>query len=315
MELRQVKYLLAAVESGSLGKAASELGLATSALSQQVSRLESELSVRLLNRSTTGVTPTQAGESCCAQMRLAMRHVDAAIDAAKGARLSGSVALGLASTTSSILALPIIETMGSKYPGVRLKIVEGMSGHLANMLKMRQIDLAILFNQESVGFAGSEAIPLLDERLFLIGPDNENLPKSVSENQWSTVGISTLSDLPLILPSRGHGLRGSLDRAFTSLNIQPNLSMEIDSLAVIMDAVAKGFGYTIQPSAALTRISDGKLRVWSIADSNAYRTNLLASLPDRELSPAALALRAQIRKNAARLVREGKWIGATLHDS
>jgi LysR family tcuABC transcriptional regulator len=315
MELRQIKYLLAAIDHGSIGKAACELGLATSALSQQISRLESELAVRLLNRGTTGVTPTQAGESFCAQMRLAMRHIDAATEAAKGARLSGAVSLGLAPTTSSILALPIIEAMRQRYPGVRLQIVEGMSGHLANMLKSRQIDLAVLFNHEAVGFAGSEAIPMLDERLFLIGPSNDGLPVATEEDKWPTLQISALKGLPLILPSRGHGLRGSLDRAFASQNIQANLTMEIDSLAVIMDAVAKGIGYTIQPGAALNRIIDTQLSVWSIEDANAFRTNILASLPDKELSPAALALRAQLRKTASRLVRDGLWIGATLHEN
>jgi LysR family tcuABC transcriptional regulator len=313
MELRQLKYLLTAVECGSLGKAAAQLGLATSALSQQISRLESELSARLLNRGVSGVTTTEAGAAFCQHITLALRNIDAAVASAQGARLSGVVSLGLAPTTSSVLALPLIETMAKRYPSVRLQLVEGMSGHLENMLKARQIDLAVLFNTESVSFAGGEAIPLLDESLFLIGRPAQPLMKLGEERVGDPINLSELAALPLIMPSRGHGLRLSLDRAFAAAKQSPNIVLEIDSLAVIMDAVSAGLGYTIQPGAALTRSTVTGLEVRPIADPGVYRTNLLASLPDHELSPAALALRAQLRKVVSRLVRKGAWLGTRLH--
>lgn len=310
MELRQLKYLVTAVECGSLGKAAAHLGMATSALSQQISRLESELSTRLLVRGASGVTPTEAGAAFCRHAMLALRHVDAAAASAQGARLSGMVSLGLAPTTASVMALPLIEAMSRRYPSIRLQLVEGMSGHLAGMLKLRQIDLAVLFNAESVTFAKGEAIPLLDESLFLISAPSEG----GDDTQDIPVALRDLSGLPLILPSRGHGLRASLDRSFEAAHVAPNIVMEIDSLAVIMDVVTAGLGYTIQPGAALARVSVGGLAVRPISDKEVHRTNLLASLPEHELSPAALALRAQLRKVVAGLVRDGRWLGATLHD-
>ena len=312
MELRQLKYLVTAVECGSLGKAAAQLGMATSALSQQISRLESELSTRLLVRGASGVVPTEAGAAFCRNATLALRHIDAAAASAQGARLSGVVSLGLTPTTASILALPLIKRMARRYPNIRLQLVEGMSGHLAGMLKLRQIDLAVLFNTESVTFAGSEAIPLLDESLFLISAMKTDGSEFL---QQGPIGLADLAGLPLILPSRAHGLRTSLDRSFGAADMTPNIVMEIDSLAVIMDAVGAGLGYTIQPGAALARSSVARLDVHPITNNDARRTNLLASLPEHELSPAALALRAQLRKVVGGLVRDGKWMGATLHDS
>ena len=61
MELRQLRYLVRVVELGSISRAALDLDLAQSALSQQISQLESELSTRLLQRSSKGVTATEAG--------------------------------------------------------------------------------------------------------------------------------------------------------------------------------------------------------------------------------------------------------------
>lgn len=308
MEIRQLRYLVAAVQCGSIGSAAAELGMVTSALSQQISRLESELSTRLLIRGVSGVTPTEAGAAFCAHATLALRNIDAAVVSAQGARLTGIVSLGLAPTTSSVLALPLITAMARRYPDIRLQLVEGMSGHLANMLKTRQIDLAVLFNTEAVVFAKSEAIPLLDETLYLIG-------RASLEATMGTVSLVEAATLPLIFPSRGHGLRSSLDRSFSAKKVCPNIVLEIDSLSVIMDAVAAGLAYTIQPGAALARVSMADFSVRALSDPEAHRTSLLASLPEHELSPAALALRAQLRKVVAALVREGKWFGATLHEA
>ncbi|GAA4159142.1 LysR family transcriptional regulator [Shinella granuli] len=310
MELRQLRYLVTAVECGSLGKAAAQLGMATSALSQQISRLESELSVRLLVRGASGVTTTEAGATFCQHATLALRHIDAAAVTAQGARLAGVVSLGLAPTTASVLALPLIKAMARHYPNIRLQLVEGMSGHLAGMLKQRQIDLAILFNHETVTFAKSEAIPLLDESLFLIGPAGEE----GAEGTENRVTLAELSGLALVLPSKGHGLRASLDRAFAAAKVTPNIVMEIDSLAVIMDVVSSGLGHTIQPGAALARSPVRSLSVRAISDAGVHRTNLLANLPEHELSPASLALRAQLRKVVAGLVRDGRWLGASLHE-
>jgi LysR family tcuABC transcriptional regulator len=60
MELRQLRYFVRTVELGSMGRAALDLDLVQSALSQQISRLESELSKRLLQRKAKGVVPTEA---------------------------------------------------------------------------------------------------------------------------------------------------------------------------------------------------------------------------------------------------------------
>ncbi|MBI1622752.1 LysR family transcriptional regulator [Aquamicrobium zhengzhouense] len=313
MELRQLKYLLSAVECGSLGKAAAQLGVATSALSQQISRLESELSTRILVRSASGVTPTEAGTLFCQHATLALRHIDAAVEAAQGARLTGVVSLGLAPTTSSILALPLIQAMNRRYPDIRLQLVEGMSGHLSGMLKARQIDLAVLFGPDNSS-ASRDMTPLLDETLFLIGR-SELLQQANIAAGTGDLSLRQIASLPVILPSRGHGLRDSLDRAFANAECRPEIQMEIDSLAVIMEVVSAGLGVTIQPGAALTRAPAKKLAFVPLTTSEVRRSNVLVSLPDHELAPAALALRAQLRKVVAKLVRDGRWLGAVLHES
>src|SRR3546814_21011424 len=91
-----------------MGKAARRLNVVTSALSQQISRLESELSTRLLQRTSTGAVPTDAGLAFFRRAQLALRHIDEAARAARQARLSGYVSVGLAPTTAEVIGLPPI---------------------------------------------------------------------------------------------------------------------------------------------------------------------------------------------------------------
>ncbi len=309
MELRQFRYFVRVVDLGSLGRAAKELGVVTSALSQQISRLEGELSTRLLNRSASGVRATDAGMAFYKQAQLTLRHADDAVQAAQQARLSGHVNVGMSSSTSAVLALPFIAAMRERYPDVRLRLVESLSGNLNAMLNARQLDLAVLFE---VG-AGQRwtVLPLLEERLFLLGL--RNMPE-MQHFRGTRRALAQLADVPLVLPSRTHGLRAVVDAAFARARCEPRIILEVDGLAVLMDAVRAGIGATIQPGAAAVRLPEDAVIRIEISDSQARRQNMLASLDDSELSPAALAARVVLRDVASALVTEGLWPGAALHE-
>jgi LysR family tcuABC transcriptional regulator len=308
MELRQVRYFVRVVELGSMGRAAADLGVVTSALSQQISRLESELSTRLLQRTASGVVPTDAGLAFLRQAQLMLRHADAAVQAAQQSRLSGQVSIGLAPTTASVLGLPLVLAMRERYPEVRLHLVEALSGHLTSMLNARQIDLAILFRTDAA--RRWSVLPLLDERLFVIGLDS--MPGMPAQPR---VRLQRLADLPLVLPSGPHGLRATIDAAFATAGVRPNVVAEIDSLAMLMDTVRAGLCATIQPGAATARLDDPRLVLREVADAQVSRASLLASISDDELPPAGLAARVVITDVARDLVRTGHWPGARLHEA
>jgi LysR family tcuABC transcriptional regulator len=184
MELRQLRYFVRVVELGGLGRAAKDLGLVTSALSQQISRLEGELCTRLLQRSAGGVCPTDAGMAFYRQAQMSLRHADDAVLAAQQARLSGHVSVGMPPTTSAVFAMPFITAMRKRYPDVRLRFVESLSGNLATMLNARQLDVAVLFDSSSA--RRLEVLPLLEERLFLIGA--RDMPESGGLRQFDPIG-------------------------------------------------------------------------------------------------------------------------------
>ena len=310
MELRQLRYLVRVIELGSISRAALDLELVQSALSQQISRLESELSTRLLQRSSKGVTPTEAGLAFFREAQLVLRHAEQAVRSAQESRLSGSVSVGMAPTTAAVLGLPLLRAMRERYPDVRLHVVESLSGHLTAMLNARQLDLAILFDSQA-GRRWS-VMPLLEEKLFLI---ESRQPTSVTAAKPpKRMSVAQLAGLPLILPTGSHGLRSTLEGAFARAKCKPNVVAEIDSLAMLMDAVDNGLGCTVQPWAAVGRYADAaqRFKLTEISDTLARRATALCSLSDDELSPAGLAARVVLADCAREAVLSGRWVGARL---
>jgi LysR family transcriptional regulator, regulatory protein for tcuABC len=311
MELRQLRYFVRVIECGSLTRAAAELDVVQSALSQQISRLETELSTRLLIRSSQGTLPTEAGLAFFREAQLALRHAEQATRAAQHSRLMGSVSVGLAPTSCSVLGMPLLLKVREKYPDVRLQIVESLSGHLASMLNARQLDLAVLYGAHTA--RRWSTTPLLEERLFFI----QSRTAPVLPSAAASLSLSDLGGVPLIVPTGSHGLRHALDAAFTRANLQPTLAAEIDSLSTLMSAVDAGLGATIQPWSATSRFPDAaqRLRLSEIVEGEAVRRSLLCSLSNDELSPAALAVRVVLAACARDLVKTGTWIGARLSPS
>jgi LysR family transcriptional regulator, regulatory protein for tcuABC len=314
MELKQLRYFVRVVELGSMSRAALDLDLAQSGLSQHISKLEGELCTRLLQRSPQGVTPTEAGVAFYREAQLTLRHADQAMRAAQQSRLSGTVSVGLAPTTAAVLGLPLMRAMRERYPDVRLHMVESLSGHLASMLNARQLDLAVLFDSRIHASHNLQTarrwsvMPLLEEDLFFMAS-----AAHARTDFPTTMDLAQLATEPLILPTGPHGLRSTLDAAFAQARVTPHVVLEIDSLAMLMEAVDAGLGATLQPGAAVARFADAatRFRLARITEPHVTRQNLLCSLSDDELPPAALAARVVLADCARALVRQGQWFGAT----
>ena len=218
LELRQLRYFLRIVDLGSMGKAAIELDIATAALSQQITKLERELGVTLLHRSSSGTKLTEAGSVFYRSAQLVLRHADDAVSIAQRMQITGRVSIGLTPATISALAMPFFEAMKSKYPEVEVHIVESFSGYLSNMLNLRQLDLAVLFEIESA--YSWEITPLLSEGLF-----------ALYSPYFEISAVDSLSFL-LELVRSGHGISIQQSAVTTrALSIGLNVTQLIDPQA------------------------------------------------------------------------------------
>jgi len=307
VDLRQLRYFTQIVESGSLSKASRQLFIAQPALSQQLSKLEDEVGKPLFNRSSKGVTPTENGLALYHHARFMLRQLDQALSIARkeSGAVHGMVSVGLPATTVSALGLPLVRRVRERYPSILLNVVEGMSGHLGQMMRLGQLDLAVLFASDVAQDVSVDA--LLEEELFVMLPKHSTLvpPRRTS------VTLAEAAALPLILPTGEHGLRRRIAAEFEQRNLSPRIVAEIDSLSLLMTCVHDGIGATIKPMAAV-HLEGERGRQWralSISDARLARRNYLYSLPPQRLSTAASVVAAELRATAIELVETGAWSG------
>ena len=310
MDLRQLRYFAQIVESGSFSKASRQLFIAQPALSQQLSKLEDEVGKPLLNRSSKGVTPTDNGLALYHHARFLLRQLDQALSIARqeSGDVHGMVSVGLPATTVSAIGLPLVRRIHERYPGVLLNVVEGMSGHLGQMMRLGQLDLAVLFSSDVA--SDLSAIALLEEELFVMLPRSSPLVAP----RRTGLTIAEVASLPLILPTGTHGLRRRIDAEFEQRSLSAQVVVEIDSLSLLMGCVYSGMGATIKPMSAL-QLEGERGREWralSITDARITRHNYLYSIAPTMLSPAAAVVATELRDTAHRLVQSGEWTGVEL---
>lgn len=309
MELRHLECFVRTVESGSTDRAAADLGLSTTDLMRIISSLEQELCTPLLQDPVgSSIAPTDAGIRFFRDAQLTLRHAEMAVRASRDTVLSGTVKVGFPPAAAAVLGLPLMRSMRERYPDVQLNLVESLSGHLADLLVTRHLDLAVLYSSSALPQGRWTVTPLAVERLFFI----QSADRPVLESLPQRLGLQTLRGVPLILPSASFELRNLLDAAFHRARFQPNISSEIDSLGLIFDAVEAGFGATVQAWSGMCRHRDyaARFRFAEILAAEAQRICTICSLPNEDLSPAAMATRVILAVSARELIRSGAWQGA-----
>lgn len=311
MDIRQLRYFIAIVESRSFSRAAERLHVAQPALSQHVLSMEAELGVSLLLRSARGVTPTEEGLRLLDHARLIDAQLASLHDDVRGraALPSGEVRFGMPGTVSEQLGVPLIEAARRQYPEIRIRIAEAMSGFVLGWLREGTVDIAMLYN-----VADEKRLVMhqaLTEDIRLFGrPDMKGAPGG------TTIGLATALALPLIVPSPSHGLRNLIDSAAISIGRHVDPAIEIDSYRQIKRLAARGLAFGLLPAVAIDQeVHDGTFRAWRIARPPLVRQIFLGYRTDRGLSAAARAV-GQLSWTILRdMVRTGAWDAAwTDHD-
>lgn len=300
MEIRQLRYFARTFEMGNITRAAAALSVVQPALSQQLARLEVELGVKLLVRSSKGIAPTEAGRVFYQYVRAVLRQLEHARSAvqikSRPLPLVGAVTIGFPPTTASAIGFPLMREFRRKHSGIVLNIVENFAPELERKLLSRSLDFAVLFSSRLP--RDIERIHLADERVFLVTRKKQRMPRSMT--------LEKAASRPLILPSRLLGFRQMLDAAFAQQKLRPNIIAEVDSVNVMMEAVANGVADAIQPWAAIHRVKD-KVSYSEIAEHDLVRSNYLCSIATDLLSPVASVVRELMREESARLMIGEGW--------
>lgn len=311
MDLRQLRYFTAIVEQGSFSKAALKLRVAQPALSQHLRHMEDELGVALLHRGTRGVQPTEAGERLLAKARIILAEFAELRDSVRGeqAAPAGEVRIGLPGTVSEQFSVPLIEAAQERFPDVRIRIAEAMSGFVLDWLRKGEVDLAVIYSTSDPKGLGIHHV--LTEELCLFGVPALTALKT-APGQAVTLGEA--AGLDLILPGPGHGLRDQIDEAAAGINATVHAAVEIESYAQIKRLAERGLGYGILPRMAVrAQEKAGVFRTWPIEEPSLYRKVYLAYSTERPMTAAARAIGQLSWEILRGLVIDESWT-ATLGD-
>lgn len=309
LDLRQLRYFVAIVESGSFSKAAAVLNVAQPALSLHVRNMETDLGTQLLFRSPHGVLPTEAGEILLRNARIIIDQFAFAAEEIRGHEVepSGEVRLGLPGTISQILSVPLIIAAKKRYPRIKLTIAEAMSGFITDWIREAKIDLAVLYIPAQNRALSSDSV--LSEDLCLLGPI-EPLP-GIKLPADGPVAYKQVAELPLILPSVHHGLRELLEGVAGKAGVELNTIIDVDSYGNIKELVEEGMGYSVLPYNAISReVQDGRLKGWPIRKPELHRDVYLVHAADRPMPNTVTVIETLCREILLELVETGRWRGA-----
>lgn len=304
IDFRQLRYFLSIVEHRSLSRAAEALHVAQPALSLHLKRLEAEFGCQLVHRNTRGVVPTESGQRLAQRAQALLEKMASLADEVRGIEAvpTGPAVIGIPTSLGTILTVPLVKMVREHFPHIRLKVVEALSGHMQEWLLSGEVDLAVIFGAEPP--PGLTTHFLACESLCLVGPRDDPLMQG-----RSSIEMDKVLDLPLIMPSRPHGVREELERAATIRRRQPNVIVELDALDQIKALVSDGVGYTILSQRfARHGVMINRLSTIPLVRPAIERIISLAHASDRPLSMAATAVQSQLLDLVAQHTHDGRWV-------
>jgi len=243
MDLRQLRYLVALAEEGNFTRAAASAHIAQPAMSQQIRRLEDELGLALVERTTRRVSLTEAGGLLVVRARRIMAELEAAtteLQALSG-MYTGHVTIGTMHTMGPVDLSLALAVFSNRHPNVRFTIHEQSSEEMAEMLRVDELDLAFLSVTERAESHGLGLYQLVSEELVVLLPNQHRLGKR------RQVRIAELAGEPFISFRAGARLRELLMSAAQEAGFEPRVTLESNDSQRIRRLVSRGLGVAILP--------------------------------------------------------------------
>lgn len=286
MNLHRLHIFAAVVRCQSYSAAAAELVMTQPAVSMQVRALERALGIRLLERVSGRMQPTEAGEAlyrAAIRMLSAADEVQRAIAELRGAG-RGHLIVG-ANTTGGMYVVPaLIRAFREKHPQVQIELQIENTERLSERVLQNAVDLA---------FAGGP----IDERLFGVEHlcEDELVVILASGHPWAGRPVLTLRDLaaaPLVVPEPTSRTRLLIERSLREHGLTPRIALELSGTEAVKKAVEAGLGLAIVSRYAVEReLALGVLVAPPIEGLRIRRYLELFYRRDKYFAPAAAAFR------------------------
>lgn len=294
MELRQLRYLVALADEGHFTRAAARSNVAQPALSQQLRKLERELGVGLVDRTTRRVALTPAGAALVARARRVLAELDAAdaeLQQLTGL-LAGRVTIGITTTPGPLDLLPLLERFHARHPGVELVVREDLSTRLAGELRADALDVALLSTPAPEDRQRLALEPLARERLVAVLPPGHRLARR------RRIRLGELREESFVAFHAGATIREAVARAALEAGFAPRIAFETQEVARARAIVAAGLGVAVLPRSDATAPGPA-VATPALAGPALTHEISLAVRAGRQHAPAARALLALARETYA----------------
>ena len=290
MDLRQLEYFAAVARHRHFTRAADELYVTQSALSQQVRRLEEELGLALLLRTSRGVELTPAGTDLLARAESILGEVERArTDMDEHAGVSRGL-VRVAATTGDALRLPrALATFHAEHPGIRIGLRQGSSGEVVELVRRGAADLAVIGTLPSDG-PGLESVVVAEEPLCVACARDDPLAGA------GGVAFADLRGRSLILAEPDSPLRRSVARACADAGFSPVPLFEVSDPWTVRFLTAAGLGLSVVPSSWLDLPGPPVVRLELTGAAPLHQVSLLVPAAAGGGSPAAALLHEHLSR-------------------
>jgi LysR family transcriptional activator of glutamate synthase operon len=282
MDLRQLRYLVALAEEGNFTRAAASLHIAQPAMSQQIRRLEGELGLAVVERTTRRVALTNAGELLVVRARRILAELEAAeteLEAVRG-MYTGHVTIGAMHTMGPVDLSLALALFRDRHPNVGLTVREQSSEEMAEMLRVDELDLAFLSVTERVESHGLGLHQLVSEELVALLAPGHRL------GTRRQVRMAELAEEPFISFRVGARLRELLVSAGHEADFEPRVTLESNESQRIRRLVSRGLGVAILPRSDAEG-PGAEVEVVTLVEPRLERDITLAWREGRRHAPAA----------------------------
>jgi DNA-binding transcriptional LysR family regulator len=276
----------------SFRRAADELGTAPSTLSHAMRALEERMGVRLLNRTTRSVSPTEAGFELLGRLQPALASLDEALDSVAAFRgsVTGTVRINAPRLGATILLRDILPVMAERFPDVVVDLV--VEGKLVDIVAagfdagVRLVD-SIPKDMIAVPFGASVSFVCVASPAYLERFGGPGTPDELTRRRCI-----------------GHRVPGGklycweFERAGQALTVETNGPIILDDEELMVEAAIKGLGiaYVASP-AAETALAEGRLRR-VLADWTPASERVAIYYPGHRSVPPALRAFLDVAKAA-----------------
>lgn len=298
MDLRELRYLVAVADEGSVTAAAAACHVAQPSLSQAVKSLERELGVLLLHRVGRRVVLTPAGEAVVAAARDTLRAADAIRDRVSAVEglLAGRLDLVALPTLAAEPLAGLVGAFRSRHPGVTVRVRQPDDpSDLLELVRSGQCEVGI--TETGPRAAGIVARPLAEQELVAVTPPGSPSPKG-------PMPLRELARLPVVASPTGTSSRRVLDEALAAVGLRAQVAVEAEQREMLLPLVLAGAGVAVLPAPqAATAAAQGAV-VRRL--SPRLRRGIAIVHRDAPLSPAAVSFVALAAEHgeAAEAVRE-----------